>query len=149
MACVKEITADKPILVAQYAHSKLFDNVAPSDPFMALVPAVEHWRSGYRVITPSTAGTSVDFINVVAPAAALGSMRLDGALIPAEAFTQIGSTGFYGAQRAVDPGPHTVVGSAFFAASAYGFVGDSAYGYPAGMSMVAEVDARTATRLTP
>ncbi len=144
-----EISADKPILVAQYSHSKSVDSVSPADPFMALVPAAEHWRSGYRVITPSTTAVSADFINIVAPFAALGSMRLDGALIPAEAFTQIGSTGFYGAQRAVDPGPHTIVGSGFFAASAYGFVGDSAYGYPAGMSMVAEVDARTTTRLTP
>ena len=144
-----EIVADKPILVAQFSHSKEVDDVSPSDAFMALVPAVEHWRSGYRVVTPSTAGTSVDFINVVAPTAALGSVRIDGALVPIEAFTPIGSTGFHGAQRPVDPGPHTVVASAFLAASAYGFVGDSAYGYPAGMSMIAEVDARTATRLTP
>jgi hypothetical protein len=149
LSAPSEISADKPILVAQYSHSKTFDNVSPSDAFMALVPALEHWRSSYRVITPSTAGTSVDFINVVAPAAALGSLRLDGTPIPGEAFTPIGSTGFYGAQRPVDPGPHTLTGSAFFAASVYGFVGDSAYGYPAGMSMVPEADGRTSTQLMP
>ena len=75
------ITASKPVLVAQYSNSSSFDGVT-SDPFMMLIPPTEQFLRDYTLSTPST-GIPINFANLVAPSAAVGSMRLDGTPVPA------------------------------------------------------------------
>ncbi|MCB0204052.1 MAG: Ig-like domain-containing protein, partial [Anaerolineae bacterium] len=127
------ITADHPILVAQYSNSSDYDNVT-SDPFMMLLPPYEQFLTSYRVATPSS-GISRNFINVVAPAAAVGSIRINGTVIPSSSFVTIGSTGYKGASVSIALGTHTLTGSMPFGVTVYGFDNYDSYGYPGGLSL--------------
>ncbi len=127
------VTADKPILVAQYSNGSTWDGVT-SDPFMMLIPPYEQFLGGYTVTTPAS-GFAINYINVVAPAAAVGAITLDGSAIPPGSFTAIGSSGFSGAQVSVALGSHTLAGPLPFGAFMYGFADDDSYGYPGGLSL--------------
>lgn len=128
-----QITADKPVLVMQYSNSTTFDGVT-SDPFQMMIPPYEQFLAGYTVSTPAS-GFALNFINVVAPDAAVGAITLDGSAIPAASFTAIGGSGFSGAQVPVDLGSHTLAGPLPFGVHSYGFATDDSYGYPGGLSL--------------
>ncbi len=138
-----QITADKPILVAQYSNGTSYDGVT-SDPFEMLIPPTEQFLPAYTVSTPA-AGFSGNYINVVAPTSSLASVKFDGTVVPAASFAPIGSTGFSGAQLSVELGSHTVTGSLPVGVYSYGFADFDSYGYPGGMSLapVATVDTLT------
>lgn len=133
------ITSDKPILVAQYSNGQGFDGVT-GDPFMMLIPSSNRFLSRYTVNVPAT-GFPINYINVVVPTAAVGSIELDNVAIPAASFVVIGSSGFSGAQISVGTGSHTLkpVTPVPFGAFVYGFAQTDSYGYPAGM-LVADGD---------
>ena len=137
------ITTSGPVLVSQYSNGTSFDGVV-SDPFQAIVPPTEQFLAGYVVSTPA-AGFIQNFINVIAPDAAVGSILLDGEAIPANDFTSIGS-GFSGTTADVDLGSHELSGPLPFGVLSYGFNTDESYGYPGGLAL-AEV-ARVVLTLT-
>jgi hypothetical protein len=128
-----QITADKPVLVMQYSNSSSFDGVT-SDPFQMMIPPFEQFLAGYTVSTPAS-GFALNFVNVVAPNAAVGAITLDGSAIPAASFTAIGGSGFSGAQVSVDLGSHTLSGPLPFGVHSYGFSDFDSYGYPGGLSL--------------
>jgi hypothetical protein len=141
-----QISADQPILVAQYSNGSSFDGVT-SDPFMMLIPPLEQFLASYTVTTPAS-GFPNNFINIVAPTAAVGVITLDGTAIPAATFVPIGTSGFSGAQLSVSSGSHTLLGSLPFGVFVYGFANFDSYGYPGGMSL-APVVIVTDLALTP
>jgi hypothetical protein len=124
------IEATRPILVAQYANSSQFDG-ATGDPFMMLVPSSAQHLTEYTLSTPAT-GFAANFVNVVAPEAAVGAITLDGTVIPPASFTAIGASGLSGAQVPVAVGPHRLAGPLPFGVHAYGFAAFESYGYPGG-----------------
>jgi uncharacterized repeat protein (TIGR01451 family) len=130
-----QIVADKPVLVMQYSHGTNYDGVT-SDPFEMLVPPTAQFADAYTVATPES-GFAVNFVNVVAPNAAVGSILLDGQPIAANQFTAVGSSGFSGTQVAVGVGSHTLSGPAAFGLHAYGFAAADGYGYPGGLALPA------------
>lgn len=127
------ITATQPVLVAQYSNGSFYDNVT-SDPFMMLIPPYEQFLGAYTVTTPAT-GFTANYINVVAPSAAVGAITLDGSAVPAASFTPIGSSGFSGAQLPVALGAHSLAGPLPFGVFVYGFANFDSYGYPGGQSL--------------
>ena len=127
------IDADRPILVAQYSNSSSFDN-SISDPFMVLIPPYEQFLARYTVSTPST-GFPINYINLVAPATAVGKITLDGAPVDSALFRPIGNDGFVGAQVEVDMGSHDLAAPLPFGVTVYGYNTDDSYGYPGGMSL--------------
>jgi hypothetical protein len=129
------ISATKPILVAQYSNGSSFDGVT-SDPFMMLIPPYEQFLAAYTISTPAT-GFAANFVNVVAPAAAVGSITLDGVAIPSGSFTPIGASGFSGVQVPIGLGSHSLAGPLPFGVHSYGFDAYDSYGYPGGMSLSA------------
>jgi hypothetical protein len=150
------ITSDQPILVAQYSNGCSFDppcGATDGDPFMMLIPPFEQFLGQYTVSTPDQAGDTTpqfpaNFVNVVAPNAAVGSVTLDGTAIPPASFTAIGSSGFSGTQVSLSQGSHTLSGSLPFGAFIYGFGSFDSYGYPGGLSL-APVARVTSVVLTP
>ena len=140
------ITSDKPVLVAQYSNGTTFDNVT-SDPFMMLIPPYEQFLASYTVTTPAS-GFNTNFINLVVPDAAVGSVVVDGVPIPAASYVVIGSSGFRGTQQAVGLGSHTLSGPLPFGAFMYGFADFDSYGYPGGQSL-APIVLVTSIALTP
>lgn len=127
------ITSNNPILVAQFSNGSEYDNVT-SDPFMMLIPPYEQFNTSYTVTTP-VSGFATNYINVVVPASAVGSLTLDGTIVAASRFSPIGATGFSGAQLAVGLGTHRLAAPLPFGAFMYGFDAYDSYGYPGGMAL--------------
>jgi IgGFc binding protein len=140
------ITADRPILVAQYANGLQFDKTT-GDPFMMLIPPFERFLGNYTFTTPAS-HFETNVINVVAPDAAVGTIALDGVTIAREHFAPIGDSGFSGAQVPISPGLHHVAGSLPFGTLVYGFRMGESYGYPGGMAR-APVGAVARIEVTP
>jgi len=140
------ITANQPILMAQFSNGTGFDSVV-SDPFMMLIPPYEQFQASYIITTP-VSGFAANFVNVVVPLAGVGSVLLDGLPIPPGDFTPIGTSGFSGAQVPISLGPHALSGPLPFGVSVYGFDQDDSYGYPGGLSLAPVADAENLA-LTP
>ncbi len=128
------VESNKPILAAQFSNGSTFSG-EPGDPFMMLIPPLEQFLPKYTVTTVS--GYVAHYINLIAPNAIVGSLSMDGVVVPAGSFTPIGSTGFSGAQLTVDPGTHNLQGTLPFGVFIYGFNQDDSYGYPGGQSFSA------------
>lgn len=128
------ITSNKPIQVIQYSNSASFDGVRAADPFMMTLPPFEQYLASYTIATPAT-GFGVNYVNVVAPATAVGSVKVDGVAIAASSFRAIAGTTFAAAQVPVGVGSHQLQGSAPFGVFSYGFADNESYGYPGGMSL--------------
>lgn len=145
------IDADKPVLVAQFAAGAEADG-AVGDPFMALVPALTQFAARQIVTAPSpvneeTAAFASHHVNLVLPADAVASFRLDGAPVAAESFMPIGDGRLSGAVLPLDPGRHELLADAPFGAIVYGFGDTDGYGLPGAWPVgpaVAEADAARA-----
>ena len=140
------VTSDKPILVTQYSNSTSFDDVT-SDPFEVLVPPAEQFLNSYTVSTPAS-GFDINYVNVVVPTTAAGTVKLDNVTVPAGSFTSIPGSGYSGAQIAVTPGTHNLTGAQPFGVTVYGFADYDSYGYPGGLSL-APVATVTTVALAP
>ncbi len=135
-----EIIATAPIMIAQFSTSSNYDmpTTGKADPFMMIIPPYSQFFNHYTISTPGT-GFAINYANVVAPTASLGSISLDGTPIPAASFTPVGVSGFSGAQLPITVGVHNFDGPAGFGVFVYGYATDEGYGYPAGMNMMATV----------
>jgi hypothetical protein len=126
------ITADKPILVTQYANSADFDpppgSFTQGDPFMVVIPHTGQYVTSYMICAP-TNDFPDNYINVVIPEGATNTLTVDGAA-PAVSFTVIGTSGYAGAQIPISPGPHVVTAGAPFSLIVYGWAEYDSYGYP-------------------
>jgi RHS repeat-associated protein len=138
------ISADKPVLVAQFSQGTTIDTPpeplsgAPrqgnSDPFMVLVPPYDQFGGGYTFTTPSS-GFAINFVNIVAPTAGLvdGAIQLDGTPIPAASFSSIGNGAFSGLQIPVSVGSHHLASASVpTGLTAYGYASADGYGYYGG-----------------
>lgn len=123
-------TSTQPILVTQYAASGDLDGNAFSDPFMLTVQGVRHFGSSYRISTPDI-DFPTNYVNIIAPTAALGTLQLDGAAVVSP-FTRFGTTDYYYARILITPGTHLLAssGGIAFGASAYGWSDYDGYGHP-------------------
>ncbi len=135
LTVASQITSNYPIFVAQYSDGQDWDGNPISDPTMIAIPPVSGYDTDYLVGNPPTSLFPVNYENIIAPSSAVGSITLDGVPIPAGSFSQIWTTGYYGAQVSVSGAPHQLLGPVAtpFGVVAYGFASADAYGYPAGV----------------
>ncbi|MBI2422816.1 MAG: Ig-like domain-containing protein [Candidatus Hydrogenedentes bacterium] len=129
------ISADKPILVAQYANGSQFDG-ALGDPFMMLVPPSEQFLNRYTFATPGS-GFTRNFVNIIARTADAdaGAVLLDGAPLEATVFTPVGESGFSSTSVEISIGSHSIASTQPLGIYVYGFGVDDSYGYPGGLSL--------------
>jgi gliding motility-associated-like protein len=127
------IEASKPVTVMQYAKSAdCAGSNGRGDPFMMLVPPKQQYAMQFRMgVVP----IFLHYVNIVASPNALGNIYEDGALIPVSLFSEIGSSGYYGAQVAITTESHSFTGAAPFEVWSYGWAGYNSYGYPMGGSL--------------
>ena len=145
-----EISANKPILVAQFSNGTTYDNVV-SDPFMMLVPPAEQFLRSYTFATPNS-GFRTNAVNIVAPTAdaQAGAVVLDGHAVSASRFTSISGTAFSSAQVGILLGSHTISGPNPIGIYVYGFDQADSYGYPGGMALVSRgVNSGSDTNIVP
>lgn len=131
-----QITADKPILVAQFAQGfKNGDSVG--DPMMILVSPTQQFLNQYRFATPIS-GDWHHYINVVSPTENIGQLRLNGKRVDSTLFTVLGESRYSLAQIQVPYGTHVIRSEVPFGLYSYGFGYKSdaydAYGNMAGQS---------------
>src|SRR6185436_14864521 len=120
----------------QYAQSLSFDSQT-GDPYMLIVPGYTQFMDRYTV--SSVAGFAINYVNVVVPTAALGTVTLDGVPIAISLFSVIDNSGYSGAQVQVATGSHTLAGPEPFGVSVYGFATADAYGSGGGMCLSSQV----------
>jgi len=130
-----QLTADKPILVAQFSEGyQSGDSIG--DPMMLLLTPTQQFLPHYRFATP-VQGSWRHFVNLVVPLKAVSSVRFDGAPIRAN-FERVGNSQYAIASIEVPYGAHTIEASEPFGLYAYGFGygPDSydAYGNPVGQA---------------
>jgi hypothetical protein len=131
-----QITADKPVLVAQYSQG--FQNGdSIGDPMMLFISPTQQFLNQYRFATPVN-GSWKHYVNVVVPDKAISTMRLDNEPIDTSLFHPLGISRYSIAYIQVPFGTHTIEGDLPFGMSSYGFGyaldGYDAYGTMGGQS---------------
>jgi hypothetical protein len=149
LSAVSNITANQPVLVAQYSNSDSYDGNGnwDADPSMMLIYPVEQYLNGYTV---STTNFLYNFLNIVVDSADSGNIILDGTAIPAADFSAIGATGYSGAAVSITAGTHNLTSTANFGLNVYGYTYLDAYSYPggAGCAVILTTPTQTPT-ITP
>lgn len=143
------LTANKPILVAQFSKGFTAPNMGSSradsvgDPMMIIVAPTEQFLSNYRFATP-VKGSWEHYINIIAPTESIGSLRLNGEPIESSRFTKFGISRYSVAQVLIDYGTYSISGNQPFGLYSYGFgYADKifdAYGNGGGQSMIQVVE---------
>lgn len=133
-----QITANKPILVAQFSHGyNIGDSIG--DPMMLLVSPTQQFLKSYRFATPVN-GEWRHFINVVIPTVAIKSLRLNGVPVDSSLFEQIGISRYSIGYLQVEYGSHSIEADLPFGMYSYGFGygkdAYDAYGTMAGQSFI-------------
>jgi hypothetical protein len=133
-----QITADKPVLVAQFAQGfKNGDSVG--DPMMILVSPTQQFLNEYRIATPIR-GDWHHYINLVAPTSSIQQIRLNGRKIDSVLFAVLGESRYSIAQVPIPFGSHVIRSETPFGLYSYGFGFKSdaydAYGNMAGQSFI-------------
>lgn len=139
-----QITANKPILVAQYSQS-LGTGDGVGDPMMILVSPTQQFLKKYRFATPVN-GLWHHFINIMVPTRAISSLQINGTPVDKNSFEQMGVSKFSVASVRLPYGSHTVECSQPFGLYSYGFGSGGedlydAYGTMGGQSFVDYVPA--------
>ncbi|MFZ1411358.1 MAG: PKD domain-containing protein [Micropruina sp.] len=128
------ITSDKPILVAQFTDGEAI-GATDRGSLMMLIPPTAQYVTAYKISVLADTTFRVNYLNVVAPAAAVGSIVLNGTAIPVESFSPIGDSGFSGARvYANRKKPNVLTGPAGFGLHSYGTGVGSSYGFTGDMS---------------
>ncbi|OGU38057.1 MAG: hypothetical protein A2X61_17045 [Ignavibacteria bacterium GWB2_35_12] len=121
-----QITADKPVLVAQYSQG-FMNGDSIGDPMMLFISPTQQFLNEYRFATPVN-GAWKHYVNVVVPSKAIGTMLLDGEKIDSTKFHSLGLSRYSIAYIQVPFGSHTIEGELPFGMSSYGFgFGNDAY----------------------
>ncbi len=121
-----QITADKPVLVAQYSQGYKNGDLI-GDPMMLLISPTQQFLDKYRFATPIN-GSWNHYINIVVPSNNIDSLYLDGRKISPEKFTQLGLSRYSIAYIEIDYGTHFIECTAPFGLYSYGFgYGEDAY----------------------
>lgn len=133
-----QVTANKPILVAQFSHGyNIGDSIG--DPMMLLVSPTQQFLKSYRFATPVN-GEWRHFINVVIPTIAIRSLRLDGLPVDSSLFEQIGISRYSIGYIPIEYGSHYIEADLPFGMYSYGFGfgkdAYDAYGTMAGQSFI-------------
>lgn len=121
-----QITADKPVLLAQYSQG--FTNGDDvGDPMMLLISPTQQFLKQYRFVTPIN-GEWKHYVNIVIPTRAIPTLRLNNRKLDTSQFQRMGISRYSIAQVQIPFGTHTIVADEPFGLSSYGFgYGGQAY----------------------
>ena len=137
--------ADKRILLLQFAVGQSADNV-PSDPFMALVPAVSHYTNSFTLpVVQSSMINFTHYLNIIIPTEHyqpdqifLDGQSLQSLALEFVAVVHNGQTMAYGGQLEVNATTHTLIhgnSRGVFGVISYGFARHVSYGHIGGMRL--------------
>ena len=139
------VEADKRILLLQFAVGQRADSV-PSDPFMALVPAVSHYTNAFTLPTVrSSFNDFTHYLNIIIPAEHyqpdqifLDGQSLQSLALEFVAIVHNGETMAYATQVTVSATTHTLIhdnSTGVIGVVSYGFAASASYGHVGGMQL--------------
>lgn len=138
------ITADKPILVAQYTPNKNqcwnYPTTTPSppsygDPEMFYLSPIEQGQKSVLFYTSRKSGIDYVYVTIHAPTAAINSLKVDGNTLPSSLIIPHPNFPSYsvGIIRLIGPAAqHTITCDSAFTATVYGLGNYESYGYNVG-----------------
>jgi len=114
-----QITADKPVLVAQYSQGfKNGDSIG--DPMMLLISPTQQFLRKYRFATP-VSGDWEHLVNIVVPTEAINTIQVDGRALDTNEFRPFGLSRYSIASLSIPYGSHIIEGALPFGMYSYGF----------------------------
>lgn len=130
-------TADNPIFVSQFMTSRVTSNSASADPSMVNMIPTEQFANAYNFAIPMNAqGTPLfekNLFTVVVKNEDIGIFTHNGAIIPAQEFSEIQNSGFSTATIEIQQNAfHTTASDSGHNVIAWGFSNDNSYIFPAG-----------------
>ncbi len=126
------VSADKPVLVAQFMQGSHSVPSRTGDPSQSLAIATEQFRTSYVFVAPANYDQS--YVNVVATAGQ--DVVLDGTSIPTSEFTPVGASEHVATRVLLDGrGVHTMESSEPFGITVYGYGTYTSYMYPGGLDL--------------
>lgn len=127
------VTADSPIMVAQYLQGQSSVDSGAGDPSMAVVVPRAQYRDNYIFSVSRT--YDFNFVNVVAPSDA--TVLLDGEPLPDSAFSAIEGTDHRVARQMLPPDREVfrIEGTRPFGIVVYGYGAFTSYMYPGGLDL--------------
>lgn len=128
-------SANLPIFVAQFMTGVESPGAFDGDPSMVNMIPPEQFQDSYTFSTVGDGQFKSHFLTVIAPAAALGSVLLDGVPIAPATFAPIRSSGFSAAIVPLTPGAHTTSSPFPHGITVEGYNRADSYAYPGGMSI--------------
>ncbi|MCX7879727.1 MAG: outer membrane beta-barrel protein [Ignavibacteria bacterium] len=114
-----QVTANKPILVAQYSHGYREDDLS-GDPMMLLVSPTQQFLKSYRFATPVD-GQWRHMVNVIIPTVGIKSLRLNGVPVDSSLFEQLGISRYSIGYLRIEFGTHYLEADLPFGMYSYGF----------------------------
>lgn len=129
------ITAENPILVAQYEHSvgnNQIGDLGDGDPFMMIIPPYEQYDTTYSVQSIIDSNFTSHYINVIVPKNHTDSLTIDG-VDPNTVYKPVPGTDYVYAQINVPAGSHFLRCDTAFGCCLYGFGEATSYGYVGGI----------------
>ena len=138
------ITADKPILVAQYTPNKNqcwnFPTTTPSppsygDPEMFYLSPIEQGQKSVLFYTSRKSTIDYVYVNILCPSTAVNSLKVDGNSIPVSQIITHPNSPTYSVALYRLTGPaaqHTITCDSIFNATVYGLGNFESYGYNVG-----------------
>jgi uncharacterized delta-60 repeat protein len=131
------VTTSKPATVAQFASGNTLDepDAVIGDPLMLDILPREQWQARWTasVVRRPDEAEIAYWLTIIAPATAVGDIRVDGVAASPASFVVIGD-GLVGAHVSVQPGTYRVSAPVPISVSVIGNGSLEAYGYPAGGS---------------
>ena len=124
------ISADHPVLVAEFMAGQTADANNVGDPAMTIAQGVDKFATAYTFV--ASTNYQANFATIVAPTGT--TVTLDGVAVPSGSFSAVGSTGYGVARPALansGSGQHTITATAPVGVSVYGYAENTSYWYPA------------------
>ncbi len=138
-----QISANHPILVAQFSHGASYDsydrylqgdNSNLGDPFMMLLTAERGFVKEYT-FTTTQRNMQYNFANIAIAQNSASSLLLDGETVDTSSFTLIPNTSMLAGSIELNEGAHTISSDAPFGLYIYGFGDNESYGYQGGLKL--------------
>jgi cysteine-rich repeat protein len=125
-------TANKPIYVVQYMTGKNSAGATTGDPMMLSVSPAEQFIKQYTFSTVGGGQFAQHYLQIYAPADAVGQLTLDGAVVDPALFEAIPGTDLRVALVVISEGVHTTSSPKPHAVATIGLNGFDSYGYTGG-----------------
>ncbi len=127
----------KPIFVIQLMPGGASGICASGDPSVGNIIPAAQYQKGYTFSTVGGSQFACNFATIIAKNSDVGTLTLDGVVVPAGSFNAIGSSGYSSALIPISSGSHRTSSPNGHGLTVEGYNGFDSYLYPGGAALAA------------